>query len=426
MRRIIFAIALSFVVSVPTLGQDPSAPGQERRREAVEKLRRQPGNVSDRYIVVMRDAATGVRGPRSRAAAVSSALANAHGVKRVDRVLSRAVNAFVAHLSEAEAASLSNDPLVEYVEQDVEIKGDTVQAVPASSSNWGLDRIDQPALPANGEYRYSTDGSGVKAYIVDSGIRITHQEFGGRAVLGPDFVSDDPGNPHPDTSLDCYGHGTHVAGIVGGATYGVAKNVTLVGVRVINCNGVGSSIDLISAIDWITQDHTANFTPAVANLSLTTDTVPASFTAIEDAVANSIMSGVTWVLSAGNHADYVSNHSPARLGIAITVGATYTYAGAYDVRAPFSNVGPEIDLFAPGVAITSAWHTDDSAAAECTGTSVAAPQVAGVVARFLQPYWWAPPGHVNNQVVLENATAGIVWDAGPYTPNRFLYSGFLD
>ena len=426
MRRFIFAIALSLVASVPTLGQNPSAPGQARRPEAAERLRKQPGNATDRYIVVLNDAATGPRGPRSRAAAVSTALAKTHGVKRVDRVLSRAVNAFVAHLSEEEAAALSNDPQVAYVEQDVEISGDNVQTIPGASSNWGLDRIDQPVLPANGEYRYNSDGSGVKAYIVDSGIRVTHQEFGGRAVLGPDFVSDDPGNPHPDTSLDCYGHGTHVAGIVGGATYGVAKNVTLVAVRVLNCNGAGSSVDLISAIDWVTQDHTANFTPAVANLSLTTDTVPASFTAIEDAIANSIMTGVTWVLAAGNHGDYVYNHSPARLNIAITVGATYTYAGAYDVRVPFSNVGPEVDLYAPGLGITSAWHTDDAAAAECTGTSVAAPQVTGVVARFLQLYWWAPPGHVNNQVVFEHATRDVVWDPGPYTPNRFLFSGFLD
>ncbi len=426
MRRLIFAFALSFVASVPAIGQDPAQSGQESRRQVVEKLRKQPGNASDRYIVIMQDAATGARGPRSRAAAVSNALANAHGVARVDRVLSRAVNGFVAHLTEAEAAALSRDPLVAYVEQDVEIRGDNVQAVPASSSNWGLDRIDQPSLPANGQYQYNTDGSGVKAYIVDSGIRVTHQEFGGRAILGPDFVSDDAGNPHPDTALDCYGHGTHVAGVVGGATYGVAKNVTLVAVRVINCQGVGSSIDLISAIDWVTYDHTYNFTPAVANLSLTTDTVPASFTAIEDAVANSIMSGVTWVLAAGNHSDWVSNHSPARLSIAITVGASYTYAGAYDLRAPFSNVGPEVDLYAPGVSITSAWHTDDSATAACTGTSTAAPQVAGVVARFLQAYWWAPPGHVNNQVVLENSTYGVIWDPGPYTVNRFLYSGFLD
>ncbi len=154
----------------------------------------------------------------------------------------------------------------------------------------------------------------------------------------------------------------------------------------------------------MTQDHTANFVPAVANLSLTTTAVPASFTAIEDAVYNSIGSGVTWVLAAGNHSDVVANYSPARLQAAITVGATYTYAGSYDVRAGYSNTGPEVDLYAPGVAITSAYFTGDYAAAECSGTSMAAPQVAGVVARFLQLYWWAPPGHVTNQVVYQNAT----------------------
>ena len=430
MRRLIFAIVLSFAATVSTLGQNspPGQVGREPRGQAA-KLRKQPGNSTDRYVVMLSDAATGRRGPKSRAVEVSNALAQAHGISRIDRVFSRTLNAFVAELTEQQAEALSRDPAVAYVEQDVEIRGEamqSVQSVPIASSNWGLDRIDQPMLPANGEYHFSNDGTGVKAYIVDSGIRASHQEFGGRVILGPDFVTDDPGNPHPDTSLDCFGHGTHVAGVVGGATFGVAKNVTLVAVRVLNCQGAGSSVDLINAIDWVTQDHIANFVPAVANLSLTTDTVPASFTAIEDAVANSIMSGVTWVLSAGNHGDWVSNHSPARLPIAITVGATYTYAGAHDVRAPFSNFGPEIDLFAPGIGITSAWYTDDQATAEFSGTSIAAPQVTGVVARFLNAYWWAPPGHVYSQVVWVNATRDIVWDAGPSTPNRMLYSGFLD
>ena len=133
-------------------------------------------------------------------------------------MLSRALNGFVARLASDEAEALSRDPRVEYVEQDVEIGGEAVQTVPAAHSNWGLDRIDQPVLPSDGAYQYDTDGSGVKAYVVDSGIRVTHSEFGGRAVLGPDFVTDDPGNPHPDTSLDCYGHGTQVAGVLGGAT----------------------------------------------------------------------------------------------------------------------------------------------------------------------------------------------------------------
>ena len=427
MPRAAIALSLILIASVPALTQDPGGLlGQAPRRRSAETLRKQAGNTSDRYVIVMKDSATGARGPLSRARETARSLANEHGIARVDRVLSRALNGFVARLSAEEADALSRDPRVEYVEQDVEIRSEAVQTVPAANSNWGLDRIDQTALPSDGAYQYDSDGSGVKAYVVDSGIRVSHSEFGGRAQLGPDFVTDDPGNPHPDTSLDCYGHGTQVAGVLGGATYGVAKNVTLVAVRVLNCSGVGSSIDLISAIDWVTQDHTANFMPAVANLSLTTSAVPASFTAIEDAVYNSISSGVTWVLAAGNHSDVVANYSPARLQAAITVGATYTYAGSYDIRAGFSNTGPEVDLYAPGVAITSAYFTSDTAAAECTGTSMAAPQVAGVVARFLQLYWWAPPGHVYSQVVHQNATPGVVYDAGAYTPNRLLYSGFMD
>lgn len=426
MRRAILTIGLALTASIPVISQDPAGlPGPAPRRSA-EQFRRQPGNSSDRYLVVMRESATGRRGPSSRASVVARALVTTHGVARVDRVLSRALNGFVARLSHAEAEALSRDPRVEYVEQEVEISSESVQTVPATSSNWGLDRIDQQALPSNGEYQYETDGSGVNAYIVDSGIRVTHAEFGERATLGPDFVTDDPGNPHPDTSLDCYGHGTQVAGVVGGATYGVAKNVHLIAVRVLDCSGRGSSIDLISAIDWITQQQTAHFTPSVANLSLTTDAVPASFTAIEDAIYNSMASGVIWVLAAGNHQDVVANYSPARLQAAITVGASYTYAGSYDLRAAYSNTGPELDLYAPGVGITSAWRGHDNATAECSGTSMAAAQVTGVVARFLQVYWWAPPGHVSNVVVFEHATTGAIWDPGPNTANRLLYSGYLD
>jgi len=429
MTRSILVMLCAVIASVPVLGQNPASQGQNDlppRRQHADKLRKQPGNASDRYIVVMRDDAAGPRGNSSRAHQVSNALAATHGLQRVDRVLSRALNGFVARLSQEEADALSRDPRVEYVEQDVEIQAETTQTVPGTNSNWGLDRIDQQGLPANGQYEYDTDGSGVKAYVVDSGIRASHVEFGGRVTLGPDFVTDDPGNPTPDTSLDCFGHGTQVAGVLGGATYGVAKNVNLVAVRVLDCTGHGTSTDLITAIDWITQDHTALPIPAVANLSITTDAVPWSFTAIEDAIYNSIGSGVTWILAAGNHGDVVANYSPARMQAAITVGASYTYAGAYDMRASFSNTGPEIDLYAPGVGITSAWGASDVSVIECTGTSMAAPQVAGVVARFLQVYWWAPPGHVNNQVVLESATVGAIWDPGPSTPNRLLYSGFLD
>jgi subtilisin family serine protease len=428
MARSLLVIACALVASVPVLGQNPASPGHDDlppRRHSAEKLRQQTGNTTDRYIVVMRDDAAGPRGSGSRAHEITQALAAAHGVNSVDRVLSRALNAFVARLSPNQADALSRDPRVEYVEQDVEIQSESMQTVPSTNSNWGLDRIDQPSLPANGQYEYDTDGSGVLAYVVDSGVRATHVEFGGRVIAGPDFVTDDPGNPTPDTSNDCYGHGTHVAGILGGATYGVAKNVTLVAVRVLDCAGHGTSIDLISAVDWVTQHHVATPAPAVANLSLTTDAVPASFTAIEDAIYNSIGSGVTWVLAAGNHGGSVADYSPARMAAAITVGASYTYAGAYDLRASFSNTGPEVDLYAPGVSITSAWGSGDVATMECTGTSIAAPQVAGVVARFLQIAWWAPPGHVNN-VVVGNATTGAIWDPGPATANRLLYSGFLD
>ena len=245
-------------------------------------------------------------------------------------------------------------------------------------------------------------------------------------MLGPDFVTDDPGNPHPDTSLDCYGHGTQVAGVLGGATYGVAKNVTLVAVRVLNCSGVGSSIDLISAIDWVTQDHTANFVPAVA----------------KSQPHHHCRSGeLHRDRRRGLQLDRERRRVGARgrqslrrrrqLLAGATAGGDHGRRDLYlcrqlRVRAGYSNTGPEVDLYAPGVAITSAYFTGDYAAAECSVRRWPRRRSRASSRASCSSIWWAPPGHVYSQVVYQNATPGVVYDAGVYTPNRLLYSGFMD
>jgi subtilisin family serine protease len=429
MRRFLVIAVLAVATSTVLAGQGQGRqPAQSLTSSGLSEVRKQPGNSSNRYLVVLRDGVAGTRGPHSRAAAVAQAKARAHNLSRVERVLSHTLTGFVARLTDTEAEALSQDPDVAYVEQDIPMSGGGMALTPVASTvgSWGIDRINQRQLPLDGQYDYSNDGTGVTAYVVDTGVRVTHDEFGGRAVLGPSFVSDDPGNPNPGTSLDCHGHGTHVAGILGGATYGVARGVRIVSVRVLNCAGAGSSVDLISAIDWITYDHQTNFTPAVANLSVTSGVVPPTFTAIEDAIQRSLESGVTWVLIAGNEGGAVADYTPGRHPSAITVGASYAQANTTDMRAPTSNTGPEVDLYAPGVDIVSAYFSGDSVWAQGSGTSTAAPHVAGVVARFLQPNWWAPPAHVYNQVVLENATGGAVHDCGGSTTNRMLFSGFLD
>lgn len=323
---------------------------------------------------------------------------------QVDRVYRFALNGYAGRLGPADVERLSNDPRVELVEQDATVSTMATQSNPT----WGLDRVDQRLLPLSNSYTYSTTASNVTAYIIDTGIRATHNDFGGRVVAGYDAV----GGVNPPTD-DCNGHGTHVAGTVGGSTYGVAKGVTLVAVRVLNCQGSGTTSGVVAGVDWVTQHHQAGV-PAVANMSLGAS----ASTTLDDAVANSVADGITYAIAAGNSSANACNYSPARVPSALTVGAT----DSADNRASFSNFGTCVDLFAPGVGITSAWKDSDTATKTISGTSMAAPHVAGVAALTLA----ATPGATVSQVsnaILDNATPGIVGNPGCGSPNRLLYVG---
>jgi subtilisin family serine protease len=314
----------------------------------------------------------------------------------------RVINGFVAeNVDRAALARLQRDPRVSHLEQDQIVTIDATQR----SATWGLDRTDQRSLPLSGTYSYTNTGSGVTAYIIDTGIRADHTEFGGRVVGGVTAINDGRG------SSDCNGHGTHVAGTVGGKTYGMAKSVKLFAVRVLDCQGSGSNSGVIAGVDWVTYNHSK---PAVANMSLG----GGASQALDDAVSNSIQAGVTYVVAAGNENQNACNTSPARVSAALTVGASTKS----DARASFSNYGSCLDLFAPGQDITSAWYTGGSATRTISGTSMAAPHVAGFAAIILQTNPGASPSSVSNYI-RDYATSGTLSSIGSGSPNRLLFKG---
>jgi subtilisin family serine protease len=358
-----------------------------------------PTAIQGQYIVVLKpDAST--RLEELIAAAEQAGVGEMRLLYRYDAAL----NGFAAVLPPRAVEVLRLHPAVDYIEVDQTVQVDTTQ----SPATWGIDRIDQRNLPLSNSYTYNATGSGVTAYIIDTGIRLSHNEFGGRAVDGTDKV---------DGSLpaaDCNGHGTHVAGTVGGSTYGVAKGVRLVAVRVLNCSGSGSTSGVIAGIDWVTSNHQAG-QPAVANMSLG----GSASSSLDSAVNRSISDGVTYAVAAGNSNANACNYSPARVGNAITVGATTSS----DTRASYSNYGSCLDIFAPGSSITSAWYTSNTATNTISGTSMATPHVAGVAALYLQGNPSASPSTVRNALV-NNATTGVVKSAGTNSPNRLLFTSY--
>ncbi|WP_432585077.1 S8 family peptidase [Streptomyces sp. HD1123-B1] len=353
--------------------------------------------IPGRYIVVLKDPTLSARSVADEGAR----LARAHG-GTVRHTYGTALKGYAAAMTSGQAGRVAADAQVAYVQQDTEVQGSAVQSDPPS---WGLDRVDQRALPLDRSYGYATTADRVTAYVVDTGVRTSHTQFGGRASVGVDEIGDG------HDGQDCAGHGTHVAGTIGGKDYGVAKSVKLVSVRVLKCDGKGSSSSIIAAADWITA-HAAK--PAVVNMSINGTRNSAE----DSAIKKSIASGITWVVSSGNKNTDACDNSPGDIGPALVVNNST----ADDKRRSDSNYGACTDLFAPGSGIASAWNTGDTDTHTLGGTSMAAPHVTGAAALYLAAHPDASPAEVH-QALIDSATPGRISAPGSGTPNRLLFTG---
>lgn len=370
--------------------------------------------IPDHYIVVYKKGFSSA----SNAADIQSSVSAMGG--EVKFVYQTALNGYSAYLPAQALASIRANPAVDYVAADAMIQLEPENIVTGKTTQngvtWGIDRIDQHGMPLSTVYNYSKTGNGVNVYIIDTGIRATHVEFGGRATLDYDAVGDG------QNGNDCNGHGTHVAGIVGSATYGVAKNVQLHAVRIFGCTGGASFSQVISGVDWVTTNHVS---PAVANMSLG----GSSYDPLDAAVNNMIDSGVVLTVSAGNSNSDACAYSPARVPNAITVGATNiddsrgAIINTDGSRTYYSNWGPCLDVFAPGTDITSLWDNSDVDTATISGTSMASPHVAGVAALYMEDHPNATALEVRDAIV-DTSTRNYVTAPAAGSPNRLLYSLF--
>ncbi|WP_175411889.1 S8 family peptidase [Streptomyces sp. TRM64462] len=393
-----FAAASAIAVAALALGSVSALPAAaaDTAPEGVIQYAGDANAVPGSYVVTLDESRADSDG------ASGKNLAKRYGAK-IKKTYTAALNGYAVELSEAQAKKLAADPAVESVVQD---RVFTINGTQPSPPSWGLDRIDQRNLPLDRSYTYpDPGGEGVTAYIIDTGVRITHNDFGGRASYGYDAVDGD------NTAQDGHGHGTHVAGTVAGSSYGVAKKAKIVGVRVLNDQGSGTTAGVVAGIDWVTRNAVK---PAVANMSLG----GGADTTLDNAVRNSIAAGITYAVAAGNDNRDASNYSPARVAEALTVGSTTSS----DSRSSFSNYGSILDLFAPGSSITSAWNSSDTSTNTISGTSMAAPHVAGAAALYLANNRSATPSQVSSALT-SAATSGVVGSPGSGSPNRLLYVG---
>lgn len=388
LKRSTLAIALAMAAGA-AFGQSARAPG--------DKLLGldNPKRVLDQYIVVLDENA--MRAPEFiRQVGRSQSL-------DVEHVYERALNGFSVRMTQAQAQALSRNPNVAYIEADQEVSLVATQ----SPATWGLDRVDQRNLPLNNSYTFNFTGTGGDVYIIDTGIRATHADFGGRVVSAFTAINDGNG------TNDCNGHGTHVAGTAGSLTYGVAKNTTLHAVRVLGCTGSGSNSGVIAGVDFVANQAASSSKTVVANMSLG----GGASSALDSAVDNATAAGTIVVVAAGNDNANACNSSPARAATAYTVGSTTST----DARSSFSNFGSCVNIFAPGSSITSTWNTSNTATNTISGTSMASPHVAGAAALLIEEF----PALTAQQVasmLTGNATSGVLANVGSGSPNLLLYT----
>jgi subtilisin family serine protease len=389
------AAAISATAAAALLGAATALPAQAAPApvEGVVIGADSPDAIKGSYIVTLNKSA----GFKAGSAKSDEVIAKHGGT--VNETFDTVLNGYTAKLTAAEARRLAADPAVASVEQDQEVHVDATQ----TSAPWGLDRIDQADTPLSGTYTYpDSAGSGVTVYVIDTGVRITHTQISGRASYGYDAIDGDT------TAQDGNGHGTHVATTIAGSTYGVAKSAGIVGVRVLDNNGSGTTTGVVAGIEWVTENASG---PAVANMSLG----GGASTALDNAVAASIASGVTYAVAAGNSAANASSYSPARVASAITVGATTST----DARASYSNYGSTLDIFAPGSSIIAGYHTSDTATATLSGTSMATPHVAGAAAIYLAGHPSATPAAVATALV-NGSVSNTLTGVGTGSPNKLL------